>query len=143
MARRIKSTKRKYLGHRTYGGGNTKNRRGKGSKGGKGRGGFHKHKWLQTIKRGEHKPENKGIKNGRQRADYKVVTLENILESAQKGAYAKEGDALVANLAEKSKKIKVLGNGAFALKANVTAHAFSKSAKEKIEKAGGKAIIKE
>jgi large subunit ribosomal protein L15 len=37
-------------------------------------------------------------------------------------------------------RIKVLGDGEITKKLNVTAHSFSKSAKEKIEKAGGKAI---
>lgn len=37
-------------------------------------------------------------------------------------------------------KIKILGDGELTKALTVTAHAFSKSAKEKIEKAGGKAI---
>ena len=41
-------------------------------------------------------------------------------------------------------KVKILGNGELTKKFTVEAHAFSKSAKEKIEKAGGKVIeIKE
>jgi len=38
-------------------------------------------------------------------------------------------------------KIKILGNGEVTTKMNVTAHAFSASAKEAIEKLGGKCII--
>ncbi|MCH5150615.1 MAG: 50S ribosomal protein L15, partial [Spirochaetales bacterium] len=39
-------------------------------------------------------------------------------------------------------KIKILGNGDFSKKLEIHADAFSFSAKEKIEKAGGKAILK-
>jgi large subunit ribosomal protein L15 len=45
-ARKLK----KYLGTRTRGAGNTKNRRGAGSKGGKGRTGSKKHKFNQYVK---------------------------------------------------------------------------------------------
>ena len=38
-------------------------------------------------------------------------------------------------------RIKILGDGELTKKLTVTAHAFSKSALEKIEKAGGKAIV--
>ena len=38
-------------------------------------------------------------------------------------------------------RIKILGNGELKKKITVTAHAFSKSAVEKIEKAGGKALL--
>jgi len=40
-------------------------------------------------------------------------------------------------------RIKILGNGELKKKITVTAHAFSKSAVEKIEKAGGKALLVE
>ena len=39
------------------------------------------------------------------------------------------------------KKVKILGNGDFSKKLEIHADAFSSSAKEKIEKAGGKAIL--
>jgi large subunit ribosomal protein L15 len=38
-------------------------------------------------------------------------------------------------------KIKILGNGEISVKLDVTAHAFSKSAKEKIESVGGTITI--
>ncbi|MDR0390606.1 MAG: 50S ribosomal protein L15 [Planctomycetaceae bacterium] len=38
-------------------------------------------------------------------------------------------------------KIKILGNGEITVKLNVTAHAFSKSAKEKIEQVGGTVTV--
>ncbi|NTW49595.1 MAG: mitochondrial large ribosomal subunit protein uL15m, partial [Chlorobiales bacterium] len=41
----------------------------------------------------------------------------------------------------KQDRLKVLGEGELSLALTVTAHAFSKSAKEKIEKAGGKVVV--
>ncbi|MDD5613727.1 MAG: 50S ribosomal protein L15 [Candidatus Omnitrophica bacterium] len=41
----------------------------------------------------------------------------------------------------KNKPVKILGSGELSLKLNITAHAFSKSAKEKIESQGGKASL--
>ena len=43
----------------------------------------------------------------------------------------------------KGVRIKILGDGELKKKLEVEAHAFSKSASEKIEKAGGKAVVKE
>ena len=43
-------------------------------------------------------------------------------------------------VAKRSVPVKILGVGDIKAKLEVTAHAFSKSAAEKIEKAGGKAI---
>ncbi len=42
---------------------------------------------------------------------------------------------------KKNVPLKILGNGDIKKKLEVSAHAFSKSAKEKIEAAGGKAIV--
>jgi large subunit ribosomal protein L15 len=42
---------------------------------------------------------------------------------------------------KRDKKIKVLGNGELSKTIEVKAHAFSKSAKEKLEASGGKAIL--
>ncbi|HII39134.1 TPA: hypothetical protein HA318_04005, partial [Candidatus Micrarchaeota archaeon] len=66
MARRHVRRGKKYLGNRSYGVGNIKNNRGKGSKGGKGLAGLGKHKWMQTIKSGkldEIKARHKGFSN--------------------------------------------------------------------------------
>ena len=41
----------------------------------------------------------------------------------------------------KNDRIKILGNGDFSKKLNITAHAFSQAAREKIEKAGGTATV--
>lgn len=50
-------------------------------------------------------------------------------------------DLIAARLADKNDLVKVLGNGELSAKLEVTAHAFSASAREKIEAAGGKVTI--
>jgi large subunit ribosomal protein L15 len=45
------------------------------------------------------------------------------------------------NLISKTDKVKILGTGEIKIALNVTAHGFSKGAKEAIEKAGGKAVL--
>lgn len=77
------------------------------------------------------------------RVEYKPINLDVI----QKLAEASEEksitlELLVANgLAGKSDLVKVLGRGELTAKVEVSAHAFSASASESIEKAGGKAVI--
>jgi large subunit ribosomal protein L15 len=56
----------------------------------------------------------------------------NVDEKALRGAKLVRGQPT---------RIKILGDGELTKKLTVTAHAFSKSALEKIEKAGGKAIV--
>ena len=52
-------------------------------------------------------------------------------------------DLRTAGLASKNDLIKVLGNGDIKTALTITADAFSSSAKEKIEAAGGKAVVTE
>lgn len=137
MARRIKSRKRKHYGNRTFGGGNTKNRRGKGNKGGKGHAGYHKHKWLHTIKFEGTKSKKIGFRNPTSKVII-VTSLKELNNEIAKGKWAKDASGVFQiNLGHS----KVLGNGSIDFKANVSAGAFSKNAKEKIEKAGGSAAV--
>ncbi|MEM4389823.1 MAG: uL15m family ribosomal protein [Candidatus Micrarchaeia archaeon] len=134
MARRHKKRSRKYLGSRRWGGGNIKSRRGKGSRGGKGYAGSHKHKWSYIIR---YEPEHFGVGGFHQprRVRLPVINLRDIAELAAKGA-----------LEEKEGKLsfefqgKVLGSGSLSRPIRVRARAFSKSAEEKIVGAGGEAI---
>ena len=62
--------------------------------------------------------------------------------STTKGISDITPDVLVENgLASKTELIKILGSGELSDKINVTAHAFSASAKEAIEGKGGTATI--
>jgi large subunit ribosomal protein L15 len=78
------------------------------------------------------------------RVEYTVINLTRIASvAAEKNIseiglddYKKLG--LVSN---KKELVKILGNGELATGITITAHKFSKSAREKIEKAGGKALL--
>ncbi len=140
MARRIKSKKTKHYGNRTFGKGNKKNRRGKGSKGGTGRGGYHKQKWMQTLKREGTTQTQPGFIN-QARRNVEEMPLSRLGEQIAKGKFQQQEGAYSIDLTEKHKRVKVLGNGEFSFKANVKANAFSASAKEKIEKAGGSVLV--
>ena len=139
MARRVKSSKkRKYAGNRFYGGGNAKNRRGKGNRGGVGRAGFHKHKWLQTIKRGEISKRTRGEQGFyHARRRLKEVTLGEIARLAAQDKFPSKDGFVEVDLP----RCKVLSNGAATEKLFVKAQAFSAKAKEKIEAAGGKTQV--
>jgi len=73
------------------------------------------------------------------RVEYKGVNIDSIQEMVTK---TKVNDitfeVLVENgLASKNDLVKILGRGELTAKVNITAHKFSASAKEAIEKAGG------
>ena len=137
MVRRHEKKYKKYLGSRTWGAGNTKKRRGKGCKGGRGYAGSHKHKWLHIIK---YEPEHFG-KRG-------FVSLKQ--KKKKVGEIINVGDI---NLMIKDKKIekvndfyefqfdgKVLGGGKLEFPVKLKANSVSKLAREKIEKAGGMVV---
>ncbi|UXP32800.1 50S ribosomal protein L15 [Reichenbachiella agarivorans] len=75
------------------------------------------------------------------RVETKPINLDTIQELATKtGLSALTFEVLMDNgLAGKNDVVKVLGRGALTAKIDVSAHSFSKSAIEAIEKAGGKA----
>jgi large subunit ribosomal protein L15 len=138
MARRIRSRgKKKFLGNRTHGGGNAKNRRGKGSRGGVGRAGFHKHKWLQTIKRGEIHGE-KGFVNpspsSRKRSKLREINLGALQREIDSGKHAADASGVYAL---SLRDCKVLSGGSLKAKIVLRAGGVSGKAKEKIVAAGG------
>lgn len=64
------------------------------------------------------------------------------LEGFEAGATVNEASLREARLVQgRDVRIKILGNGEITKKLSVEAHAFSKSALEKLEKAGGKAVV--
>ncbi len=133
--RRLRSPKRKYAGRRTFGAGNKKKRRGKGRRGGRGRAGYHKHKWTGTAKyeleeiRRQHTGFNSIYKK------FPIVTIEHINKLIQRNALENKGDAFEASF----QGAKVIGSQALSAKVNIKAAAFSKGAKQSIEKTGGSA----
>jgi large subunit ribosomal protein L15 len=83
-------------------------------------------------------PKLKGFKNPF-RTEYQVVNLDKIAEHFPQGG-AIGVEALVAKgLVRDNNLVKVLGGGDLTVALQVTAHAFSGSAKEKITAAGGSA----
>jgi large subunit ribosomal protein L15 len=73
------------------------------------------------------------------RTEYTILSIDRI---AELGAADVTLESLVkAGLAKNGDLVKVLGDGELKKKVNVQAHKFSKSAQEKITKAGGKAEV--
>ncbi|MEK6843026.1 MAG: uL15m family ribosomal protein [Candidatus Micrarchaeota archaeon] len=139
MARRIKSKSRKHYGNRTFGAGNTKNRRGKGSRGGVGRAGFHKHKrMMYLVTEGPSTTEPGFVNMGKRKTQ--EIGLNDISKQIEKGKFKLEAGLYNVDLLKRGKFVKLLGNGEFKYKASIKVDSFSKSAKEKVEKAGGKLI---
>ncbi|WP_283138689.1 50S ribosomal protein L15 [Rhizohabitans arisaemae] len=82
-------------------------------------------------------PKLKGFSNALFKVTYQVVNLDKLAELYPAGGEVTV-ESLVANGAvRKNQLVKVLGTGEISVALNVTAHAFSASAKEKITAAGG------
>lgn len=79
-----------------------------------------------------------GFKNVN-RVEYKGINLDVLQRLAEKGNLTMiDSQTLVsAGMASRNDKIKILGNGTLSVKLDVRANAFSKSAKEAIEKLQG------
>lgn len=89
----------------------------------------------RVPKRGFHSPF---------RTEYQIVNLETLEKLAtdgklQNGAVDPEILARLGVVGKGNVRVKVLGNGEIKARLDVAAHAFSKSAAEKIQAAGGKA----
>ena len=81
-------------------------------------------------------PEMRGFQNPF-RVSYQVVNLAKLAEVFPKGGQVGVEDMVANGLVRAAKLVKVLGTGELSVKFDVTADAFSASAKEKIEAAGG------
>ncbi|KXB01115.1 50S ribosomal protein L15 [candidate division MSBL1 archaeon SCGC-AAA261F19] len=140
VVRKTRKTKKK-RGSRTVGGGTVKKRRHSGHKGGKGLAGSHKHRWMKLTKKA---PKHFG-KHGFTRPPklQKSVSTINVGELDERidelleteAAEQKEGKTIVD--VTKIGIDKVLGRGKISRSMKVIAKNFSKSAKEKLEEAGG------
>ncbi|MCL2022875.1 MAG: 50S ribosomal protein L15 [Oscillospiraceae bacterium] len=76
------------------------------------------------------------------RTEYAVVNLSALEEAYENGAVVTAEDLLARRIVRKELDgIKVLGEGELTKKLTIQLKAFSKSAKEKIEAAGGKAEV--
>jgi large subunit ribosomal protein L15 len=83
-------------------------------------------------------PKLKGFKN-RFRTEYQVVNLDRVAELFPQGGTVSVEDLVAKGAVRDNCLVKVLGDGDLSVKLDITAHAFSASAKEKITAAGGTA----
>ena len=138
----MKKNVTKFRGSRTCGGGTHKNRRGGGSRGGRGNAGGCKHHFVRNY--------IKGITYGRHGfkrpekvlSDKSIVNVGELDELAEQlvqyGEAYKEGDVYHINLAELEYPVtKVLGNGMITKPMAITVSECSARARSKIEEAGG------
>lgn len=136
MVVRKRRRKNRLLGQRTRGHGDTKNRRGAGSRGGRGLAGSHKHKWSKYH--GKFGKEKKKVLPSKQ---VKAINIDQLLQimpklvaagkvSEEKGLFVVDGAKIGFD--------KLLSNGNLKEKLLVRNIKASKKAVEKIEKAGGR-----
>ena len=81
-------------------------------------------------------PKLKGFRN-RFRVEFQVVNVAKLSELFPDGGAIGPDDLVSAGAVRKGELVKVLGNGDLSVKLDVTANAFSDSAREKIVAAGG------
>ena len=85
-------------------------------------------------------PKLKGFKNPF-KVEFQVVNLDRIGELFPEGGDVTIDELVARGAVRKGQPVKVLGQGDISIKVAVTANAFSNSAKEKIEAAGGSATL--
>ena len=83
-------------------------------------------------------PKLKGFKNPF-KVEFQVVNLDKLTELYPSGGSVTVEDLVTKGAVRKNLPVKVLGQGDISVAVQVSAHAFSASAKEKIEAAGGTA----
>jgi large subunit ribosomal protein L15 len=82
-------------------------------------------------------PKFKGFSNALFKTTYQVVNLDRLGELFPEGGDVNVETMVTRGAVRKNQLVKVLGTGDISVALNVQAHAFSKSAKEKIAAAGG------
>ncbi len=143
------SKKRRQRGSRTHGGGTHKNRRGAGNRGGRGAAGRDKHEFHN------HDPLGKSgfTQPAAVQDDVETVDLRSLDEDAPllaadgiaeetDGGYRIDARDVVEDGHEVD-VVKVLGSGQVHTSLEIIADAFSDSAREKLESAGGRAELSE
>ncbi len=145
----MSSKKRRQRGSRTHGGGSHKNRRGAGHRGGRGNAGSRKHEMHNHgpwAKHGFTQPDDAQDDVAEVRVqkideDAALLAAEGLAENDD-GAYTLDARD-VAEDGWEADVVKVLGNGQVRQELHVTADAFSDSATELIEDAGGSTTVSE
>ena len=111
---------------------------GRGTKGQKARAGGSIPPWFEGGQTPLHQriPKLRGFKNPF-RVEFQVVNLDRIAVLFPEGGEITVGDLIAKGAVRDNSPVKVLGSGEIAVAVNVSAHAFSESAKTKIAAAGG------
>ncbi|MDR3070859.1 MAG: 50S ribosomal protein L15 [Propionibacteriaceae bacterium] len=84
-------------------------------------------------------PKLRGFKNPF-RVEYQVVNIAKLAELYPQGGQVTPADLVSLGVVRDSAPLKVLGTGEISVALTVSAQAFSATAKDKIEKAGGSAV---
>ncbi len=139
-----KEKTKKFRGSRTCGGGTTKNRRGAGNRGGRGKCGENKHHASLAQKLGYQRGHQKGFTRPlKMLRDVSIVNVGELDELASQlvddGFAELSDDVYNINLSNLDIE-KVLGSGKVSKKLAVTAQEFSATARSKIEEAGGSCV---
>ncbi|AXR82378.1 uL15m family ribosomal protein [Natrarchaeobaculum sulfurireducens] len=143
------SKKRRQRGSRTHGGGTHKNRRGAGHRGGRGRAGRSKHEFHNYEPKQKHgfkrpldaRPTVEEIDVKTLDEDAILYVADDLAEETDDG-YAIDARDVVEDGHEVD-VVKVLGSGQVRNALTVTADEFSETAREKLEDAGGDAVLSE
>jgi large subunit ribosomal protein L15 len=141
------SKKRRQRGSRTHSGGSHKNRRGAGHRGGRGRAGRDKHESQNYGPLGKHgfdrpektKEEVLTIEVRKLDEDAALYAADGLAEDAGDGYRLDARD--VVEDGHEADVVKVLGGGQVRQHLDVTADAFSDSARELLDEAGGEATL--
>jgi large subunit ribosomal protein L15 len=138
-----KNKAKKFRGSRTCGGGTHKNRRGAGSRGGRGHAGGCKHHFVRELLLGRGYGSYGFIRPQNMSRDPAIVDVGALDEGAERLVELKRARVRTGKYYITLDVDKVLGKGRVTKPLIVTARSFSKRAQEKLESAGGKAKIAE
>jgi large subunit ribosomal protein L15 len=145
----MSNKKKRQRGSRTHGGGTHKNRRGAGHRGGRGAAGRDKHEFHNYDPLGKHgfsRPDK--VKDDVVTVDLQKLDEDAALLAAEGVAEETDGGYAIdaRDVAEDGydvDAVKVLGTGQVRNELDVTADAFSASAREQLEENGGSAQLSE
>ena len=138
-----KNKAKKFRGSRTCGGGTHKNRRGAGSRGGRGHAGGCKHHFVRELLLGRGYGNYGFVRPQNVLRDPAIVDVGALDEGAERLVELKRARVRTGKYYITLDVDKVLGKGRVTKPLIVTARSFSKRAQEKLESAGGKAKIAE
>jgi large subunit ribosomal protein L15 len=135
-----KTRTKQFRGSRTCGGGTSKNRRGAGNRGGRGRSGGAKHHFVLALKGGYTHGKygfKRPLKSINTVSIVNVGELDELADRLVEDGFAKHEDGVYHINLENLEIEKVLGSGQISKSMIITAGSFSGMARDKIEAAGG------